>query len=46
MASDLSDDLIYDTIINLNIGVLEVEEFFKLDGIKLLVKKDKIGYDA
>lgn len=29
-----------------NVGALEVEEFFKLDGIKLLAKKDEMGRDA
>jgi hypothetical protein len=46
MASDLSDDSIYDTTISSNISTLKVEEFFKLDGIKLLAEKDKIGRDA
>jgi len=46
MASDLSDDSIYDTTTSSNISALKVEEFFKLDSIKLLAEKDKIGRDA
>jgi hypothetical protein len=46
VASDLSDDLIYETTTSSNVGVLEVEEFFKLDSIKLLAEKDEIGRDV
>ena len=43
--SDLSDNPIYEMIISSNIGTLEVEEFFKLDSIKLLIEKDEMGCD-
>ena len=46
MASDLSDDLIYEMITGSNVSTLKVEEFFNLNSIKLLIKKDKIGWDA
>jgi hypothetical protein len=46
VASDLSDDPIYETTTSSNVGALEVEEFFKLDGIKLLAEKDEMGRDV
>jgi hypothetical protein len=46
VASDLSDDPIYETTTSSNVGALEVEEFFNLDSIKLLAKKNKMGRDT
>jgi hypothetical protein len=46
VASDLSDDPIYETTTGSNVGALEVEEFFNLDGIKLLAEKDEMGRDT
>jgi hypothetical protein len=46
VATDLSDDPIYDMTAGSNVGTLEVEEFFKLDGIKLLADKRENGEDV
>ena len=46
VATDLSDDPIYDMTPGSNVGTLEVEEYFKLDGIKRLAEKRENGEDV